>query len=408
MKDLLRDSRIRRLLLANITGSVGSGVTIIAVPWLLVPRPDGDALYGYVTMATTLVLFLFMPYYGTWLDRHSRKAMLLIGELFGFTATASMAAWAALSGRVEVWQLMVSYFCGMLYYTLHYPAKYAFLQQVIDRRHYQSLTGLMEVQGQTASVLAGGLAGLLIDHVPLWVILAADASTYLFSFFVQSTLPYQPTHLQDGHKPPASAWHGMAEGWRWLDERRALSFFFGCTLVPFILVMVSNYLFPVYVADVLHASARVFGNGEIVFALGALLAGLWIPKLATERGADRIIVATIGLCLMAIAFLAAHAAAWTYYLAMVLFGLGNAGCRVARNAVMLHLVPNRVMGRIGVFFSASDRLLRTVLTFACTALLAHGGARSGFVLLGTVLVAAYAGTLATRHAVRAAEAAGHA
>ena len=72
MKALLRDTRVQRLLLANITGSVGSGVTIIAVPWLLVHRPGGDRLYGYVTLGTTLALFLFMPYYGTWIDRHSR------------------------------------------------------------------------------------------------------------------------------------------------------------------------------------------------------------------------------------------------------------------------------------------------------------------------------------------------
>ena len=128
MRDLLRDSRVQRLLLANITGSIGSGVTIIAVPWLLVQQAGGDRLYGYVTLATTVALFLFMPYYGTWLDRHSRKRMLLIGELFGATATLTMAAWAFFSQRVEAWQLMTSYFCGMLYYTLHYPAKFAFVQ----------------------------------------------------------------------------------------------------------------------------------------------------------------------------------------------------------------------------------------------------------------------------------------
>ena len=92
MKDLLRDFRIRRLLLANITGSVGSGITIFAVPWLLVHQPGGNATYGTVTLVTTVTLFLFMPYYGVWVDRHSRKTMLLGSELFGFFATATMAA----------------------------------------------------------------------------------------------------------------------------------------------------------------------------------------------------------------------------------------------------------------------------------------------------------------------------
>lgn len=401
MKDLLRDTRIQRLLLANITGSIGSGVTIIAVPWLLVHRPDGDALYGYATIGTTVALFLFMPYYGAWLDRHSRKTMLLAGELFGFLATLTLTLWMLGSGQVETWQLVTSYFCGMLYYTLHYPAKYAFLQQTIDRRHYQSLTGLMEVQGQTASMLAGGLAGLLIDRVPLWLILLADAGTYLFSFGIQSTLPYQATHLQHAGPPPASAWHAMAEGWRWLHERARLSFFFGCTLVPFILVMVSNYLFPVYVSGVLHAPAAVFGNGEIVFALGALLAGVFIPRIATEHGTDRTITVAMGLCLVALTLLMCWHTSASYYVALGLFGLGNAGTRVARNAAILHLVPNHVMGRVGMFFHAADRLLRTALTSLCTFIVARGSAAHGFTALWLVLLAALLGTLATRSAVRA-------
>lgn len=400
MKALLRDTRVQRLLLANITGSIGSGVTIIAVPWLLVHRPNGDALYGYATIGTTVALFLFMPYYGAWLDRHSRKTMLLAGELFGFFATLMMALWALGTGRVETWQLMTSYFCGMLYFTLHYPAKYAFLQQTIDRQHYQSLTGLMEIQGQTASMLAGGLAGILIDRVPLWLILLVDASTYLFSFGIQSTLPYQSTHLHDAGPPAASAWHAMAEGWRWLHERARLSVFFGCTLVPFILVMVSNYLFPVYVSGVLRASATVFGNGEIVFAVGALLAGIFIPRIATERGADRTITVTMVICLVALTLLMFWHTPASYYAALGLFGLGNAGSRVARNALMLHVVPNRVMGRIGIFFSAADRLLRTVLTSLCTFIVMRGSAAHGFTALWLVLCAALLGTLATRSAVR--------
>jgi MFS family permease len=119
-----------------------------------VHRNGGDQIYGYATIATTIALFLFMPHYGSWIDRHSRKKMLLVGELFGLIATVSMAAVAFLSGHVATWQLIVSYFCGMMYYTLHNPAKYAFLQQIIDPRHFQSLTGLMEVQGQAASMIS--------------------------------------------------------------------------------------------------------------------------------------------------------------------------------------------------------------------------------------------------------------
>jgi len=400
MKTLLRDTRVRRLLLANATSSVGSGVTLVAVPWLLVHRANGDQLYGWATLGTTMALFLFMPYYGAWLDRHSRKAMLLAGELFGFFATVTMGAWALVSGQVETWQLIVSYFCGMLYYTLHYPAKYAFLQQIFVREQYQSLMGLLEIQGQAAMMIAGGLGSILVDRVPLAFILLLDAATYLFSFFVQSTLPYEATHLRDATSiPPANVWRAMAEGWRWLHERPQLTLFFACTLVPFILVMVSNYLFPIYVTEVLHASAGVFARGEIVFAVGAMLAGALVPRLATRRGADQTILLASLLCVFSLGLVVLLPTQAAYYAALILFGFGNAGTRVARSTLLFCTVPNPVMGRVGMFFGVFDRMVRTVLTFLMTLIVARSGATLGFAILFCVLLIAFGGAVASRRSV---------
>ena len=403
MKALLKDTRVQRLLLANITGSIGSGVTIIAIPWLLVQQPGGERLYGYATLGTTLALFLLMPYYGSWIDRHSRKAILLAGELFGFTATLAMAIWAFSSGRVETWQLMTSYFCGMLYFTLHYPAKFAFIQQTFNRRDYQSLIGLTEIQGQTAAMLAGGIASLLIGHVALPVILLADAGTYLFSFFVQSTIPYQADHLDATRsRAPKNSWLAMAEGGRWLRERPRLCLFLLSTYVPFVIVMVGNYLFPIYVDRVLAASSDVFGQGEVVFALGAMCAALLIPRLATHHGADRTIVVTMGLFLVGLTMLGLFAATPLYFAALLLLGFGNAGSRVARSAVVLTLVPVNVMGRVQMFFSAFDRLLRTILTFGATLIVARHSASLGFAGLAAILLIAFVSMLASRSSIRAA------
>jgi hypothetical protein len=88
---LLRDTRVQRLLVANTLGSIGSGVTIFSVPWLMVHRAGGNEAYRWITIATTIVLFALMPYYGAWVDRHSRKTALLASEVWGLLATLAMA-----------------------------------------------------------------------------------------------------------------------------------------------------------------------------------------------------------------------------------------------------------------------------------------------------------------------------
>ncbi len=404
MRTLLRDTRVQRLLVANTLGSIGSGVTIFAVPWLMVHLPEGNAAYRWATIGTTLVLFLLMPYYGAWVDRHSRKTALLTSEAWGFFATSVMAGVVLAGAGYGLGALVTVYFAGMLYYTLHYPAKFALIQQLFDRSQYQSLTGLLEVQGQTAMMIAGGLGGLLVEHVPLWVILLFDASTYLASFLIQATLPYEATHLGAARatSPAArsSVWHAVADGWRWLRERPQLTLFFTCSLMPFIVLMAGNYLFPIYVSQTLQADARVFAGGEITFAAGAILAGLLLPKLIGRHSAANTIPGTMLMFLGGMLLVIFMRAPAVYLFAGAMLGFGNAGCRVARSALLLHTVPNEVMGRVGGFYNVLDRVLRTVLVLAMGIIELYGPT-SGFAVLAVVLLVAFIGVMQSRAALRA-------
>jgi MFS family permease len=426
---LLRDTRVRRLLVANTLGSIGSGVTIFSVPWLMVQQAGGNEAYRWITIATTIALFLIMPYYGAWVDAHSRKTALLTSEAFGFCATLAMATLGLALGGFAMGLLMAIYFAGMLYYTLHYPAKFAFIQQIFDRSQYQSLTGLLEIQGQTAMMIAGGLGGWLVQHVSLSTILYFDAATYLASFLIQSTIPYTATHLtrragfcpppatsESGLKPAlphtsthsaprVSVWASVAAGWHWLRARPQLNIFLTCSLVPFLAVMAGNYLFPIYVTQTLHAGADIFAAGEIIFALGAIAAGAMLPRLIAQHTAASTIPVTMFIFLAGLVLLVAFRFPAAYLFAGLLLGFGNAGCRVARSALLMHRVPNEVMGRVGGFYQMLDRVLRTALVMSM-AIIDRAGPPAGYMILIAVVAVAIFGVMQTRSVLRRDETVG--
>src|SRR5262249_44675089 len=70
---LWHDPKARLILLANFLLVVGSGITWIAVPWLLIHQPDGETLYGISNAVLTLLIFVLLPYLGKVIDRTSRK-----------------------------------------------------------------------------------------------------------------------------------------------------------------------------------------------------------------------------------------------------------------------------------------------------------------------------------------------
>ncbi|MFC4182310.1 MFS transporter [Saccharococcus thermophilus] len=90
MNRLYRDRRLYLLLVANLFSSVGTGITMTAVPWLLVQKPDGGTWFVYMSTTMTIIMFLLTPYVGMWIDHMSRKAMLMLGEAMGLVIAAMM------------------------------------------------------------------------------------------------------------------------------------------------------------------------------------------------------------------------------------------------------------------------------------------------------------------------------
>lgn len=393
----MKDRRLYTLLTANIFSSVGSGITMIGVPWLLVNREGGEQLFGYAALAMTLLLFFLSPYIGVLIDRVSRKKMLLWSEVAGFSIVAFFAAWGHFRESYETWQLIAIYMGGSLYYTIHFPTQFAFNQEIFDRSQYQSLNSVMEIQNQTASMVAGGLSSLLIEKVNLSYLLWLDASTYIIGFILLSTIPYVPSNDLARQKK-VTIWSNMKEGFLYLKDKPLFFLFFVCALMPFIGVMVGNYLFPVFIAKTLQADATVMGLSDMIYAIGAVLAGLSLPYIITRIGSYKAVTITVAVFAMGIMTAAWVPLVWLFLVVKMFLGWGNAGARVARNTLLMETVPNSMMGRVNSFFNAVGMGFRVSLIGLFSQTISYTGASISLSIMGLLLFGALIGVFASRSA----------
>jgi MFS family permease len=397
----LRDPRALRLLSANFLFSVGSGVSMIAVPWGIVSLPNGDRLYGQVMLWTTLILIALLPAAGLMIDRMSRKRILIGAQLLGAFCVGACTLLTFITGEAGFWTLVAVYTIAFTVYTLYYPALFAFTQQVFTREEYARLAGASEVQGQTASVVAGGLAAALLGIVSIEWILLFDTLAYAAAIVLLAGIPYSPTHLAAAGVKRPGFWKGLGEAVRFLEERRTLAVLLLCSMLPFVGVMVANYLWPVFVSRTLEAGPRVFASGEIAFAVGAIGAGLVAQRIVAARGAFFALALTVATYTLAFVTMTAFPHTLVFLATMVFVGFGNAGSRVARNLVLFHAVPNALMGRVNSFYSIVDRSLRAMLIAAAAGGMAEFGPAPGLVLLCILGAAALLGIVASRSAAKA-------
>lgn len=392
---MLKDRRMMFLMIANILSSIGSGITMIGVPWLLVNRSGGSEIFGYATLASTIILFFLSPHIGVYIDRISRKKMLLGSEVVGGSVTLLFALWGLSAGHFETWQLIVIYFSGSLYYNVHFPTQFAFTQEIFSKEQYKTLNSILEVQNQSTSMIAGGLASLLIDHIDFAWILLADAMTYFLGFGLFLLIPYIKNRSVTANGA-VSMWSNIREGFAYLKTRPLLVMFFLCALMPFLCVMVGNYLYPVYITSVLHGGANVLGAADMIFAIGAVVAGLTVPLLMQRLGSYYTTILSFVIFSLSIVFFYAFPIVSIFLLFKTLNGWGNAGSRVARNTILMEMVPNHLIGRVNSFFNTVGMGMRVLLIGVCTQIVSFQGARTAILLLGVLLVVSFIGLIGSK------------
>jgi MFS family permease len=393
--ELWQDSKARLILLANFFLVVGAGITFIAVPWLLIHQPNGERLFGIANAGLTLLIFLLLPYLGKAIDRNSRKKVLLSYFVFGAGTNLIVTLMILLTGRVEAWQLITVFSLGSLGASVYYPAQFAFNQEVLAKDLYKALSGAIEIQWQAGAMIAGGLAAVLIERVPLTAILLFDAGTYLIGFTLIAFIPYTTgEHLSKGSK---SAWKMMLEGLTYLRNRPRLSLVIFASFLPFLGIMLINYLTPIFVKDVLQAGPAVYGIGDLVYSVGAVLAGLTIPRITDRIGLVPTFLLTIGAFTIATLLNPVVPVVAIFMITYLLQGWGNAGARVARSTLMLETIPNEIIGRVNLFFSALERLLRALFLAILTRQVASAGPKGGYWVIGGITLVGWFMILLSRN-----------
>src|SRR5258708_9580411 len=76
----------------------------------------------------------------------------------------------------------------------------------------------------------------------------------------------------------------LIEGLQYLQGRPRLSVVMLASFLPFVAIMVGNFLSPIFVREVLHQGPQVYGIGEVSYAVGATVAGRSLPTINARIG----------------------------------------------------------------------------------------------------------------------------
>jgi MFS family permease len=326
----------------QVVSTIGTRVTSVAYPLLVLAETHSPAKAGLVGFAQTLPYMLFYLPAGALVDRWNRKRVMLVADAGRALALGSLALALAVD-RLTLVQIVVVAFVEGSLFVFFSLSESAALPQVVPKEQLSTAVAQNQARIQGADLAGQPLGGALFGISRL-LPFAADAISYAVSFV--SLLFVRPAFQEERERTPTRLRAEIVEGVSWLWRQpfmRAAVF----------LIAGSNYAFSAIIlalivrAQDLGASSATIGLMLAFFGVGALTGSAVAPAVQRRVHAKFVIIGSFWVWAagaLASAFLESPYAIGAVWAVGGIFGpIFNVTFASYRYA----LVPDRLLARVG-------------------------------------------------------------
>ena len=350
---------------------------MIAIPWYFINIAGAGSVYGIIFSVITFVTIIWTLYAGTLVDRFNRKKIFLTINITGFLFVFSFGLYGWLNQGIPLWMVGAVFTFSIFVFNIHFPSMYAFSQEITEPQHYGRINSMIEIQAQTASMLAGAVGAFLLGgtagklnflesqygiHIEPWDIydiFLLDGSTYLIAFLI--ILPMKYKSLKQRFHEHFSLIERFKTGLRFLKENKVIFWYGVLTFSIFIVTIVEGfYLAAIYVSDYLHEDAVIYTIIEIAYAFGAVVSGFFVRQIFKNLYPIKAIIIIMSVVAVGFFITGFTRSNIIFILFNFMLGLSNAGSRILRVTYLFTLVPNQVIGRVNSILAAYQTLLRAI------------------------------------------------
>ena len=350
---------------------------MIAIPWYFINIVGAGSIYGIIFSAITFVTIIWTLYAGTLVDRFNRKKIFLTINITGFIFVFSIGLFGWINQGIPLWMVGAVFTFSIFVFNIHFPSMYAFTQEITEPKYYGRINSMIEIQAQTAAMLAGAVGAFLLGgtagklnflevrygiHIEPWNIydiFLLDGSTYLIAFLI--ILPMKYKSLKERFPEHFSLAERFKTGLRFLKENKVVFWYGILTFSIFIVTIVEGfYLAAIYVSDYLHEDAVVYTIIEISYAFGAVVSGFFVRQIFKKLHPIKAIIIIMSVVAIGFFITGFTRSNIIFILFNFMLGLSNAGSRILRVTYLFTLVPNQVIGRVNSILAAYQTLLRAV------------------------------------------------
>ncbi|UBU08683.1 MFS transporter [Nonomuraea gerenzanensis] len=383
---LRKNVRFQLLWAGSAVSQLGSELTRLAMPLLVLALTGSPGLAGVVAGARTVAFVLIQLPAGVWVDRWDRRRTLITAQGLQAAVSALLTA-LVLTGDVRVWQFVALAVLDGLCAAFVGPVLDTAIRGIVPAAQLHSAYAQEESRTHAAGLVGPPLGGLLYGlgrAVPFLV----DTLTFLAAtlLYVLAKVPRRPA---DQPAPaPGQERRGMrreaAEALSWLWRQRGLR---EATAAVMVLNLLGGaFLIPLIVlVGERGGDARVTGVVLAGLGIGGLAGALLSGRISRLLPPGRLLPAVVAIFGAALAATALPWGVWWPMVPLVFITLSTPSLNVVMNVVVARMVPEELLGRMGAVMSMGGMVLKPLGPVLGGALAAALGGAGALLALGGLL-----------------------
>ncbi|GAJ74857.1 LOW QUALITY PROTEIN: permease [Vibrio sp. JCM 18905] len=364
--------------------SISSGLFMMALPWVMLSEPQMGTFVALVSLSCTAISFLATPFFSTLVDRHSRKALLVLNQWIqsGMALVVFIAYWLGFESH---WLLAFAQLVYWVSSNFAWTTNNAFTQENYQHHEYAKISGQQEIVMQSTTLGAGALGIVLLEMWGMkeFALFAASASALAAMFYILTPYTQQ---LRASKSVAFIAQLKESQQIFRLDPPAFMALF--CSLVSLYPALTYlSKLVPIWFSEQ-GISGDWFAGFNISFGLGSLLTGFIVTKVLSRASHSHIMFASMVIVSLAFIGMSFAISPLTILLFTALFGVFNALNRIARVNWMHHTVAVHQRGRVDGGISMFSTTIQS-LSYVLIAMLSHYElTQYGFAIAAVVMVLA--------------------
>jgi MFS family permease len=343
----LRHRNFQLFFAGQLISLIGTWMQTVAQSWLVYRLTGSALLLGTVGFASQIPVFIMAPVGGIVADRFNRRRVVIATQ----TASMILAAILALltiTGRIQVWQIMVIAAGLGTVNAFDIPARQAFLIDMVGREDLMNAIALNSSMFNGARIIGPAIAGILVASIGEGWCFFANAVSYIAVIIGLLLMRIEhAANLAQRGSPLENILEGFAFA-RNTGPIRVILLLLG--LVSFV-GMPYVVLMPVFADQILHGGARGLGILMCATGVGALLGAASLAARVGVRGLGKLIAICAGGFGASLICFSFSKIFWLSTVLLVPVGFSMMVQMASSNTLIQSMTPDHLRGRIMAVYS---------------------------------------------------------